>query len=283
MPRKVAKEEECREVASAPKPARRASVGSATPLVRTESRTIQRAPRSRAIEIILADALADGEGFTFGAVGSPRFGKTYFTKELLTVAATKGLADYVLIHDVKKPGVLQYEGAPCASLDEFLGSGERYATERAIVFNGQDWRRQPTLQEVCEVALAVHEVAKEGGEGLVVVADEVFKGTNGFAQFTPGPKVNGEPSPALFPLFLREGTSQKISTCWTTQIPQQLPTECKVLTRCVAQFHLESLAADAASDKFRLDADGPAVLRTLQRGEFVLFCQGREWDRTIYS
>jgi len=240
-----------------------------------EPAAFNRSPRARALEVIFEDAIADGEGFSVGCVGAPRFGKTYLLKEIIDAARTKGLADVVLIHDVKKAGQPQYEGATCGGLAEFMASGDRYDAERVVVFNGADWLKQPTLQEVCEVAMAVH----DGGQSVLVVADEVYKATNGYGQFTPGP----DDAQPLFPLFLREGTSQRISTAWTTQIPQELPTACKVLTRAVAQFHLESLAADAATEKFRLNADGPAVLRSLQRGEFVLYCQGREWDRTIYQ
>lgn len=247
----------------------------AAPRAAEETRALAHASTSRALEIFFEDAIADGEGFSVGCVGAPRFGKSYLLNQVIDAARTKGLADVVLIHDVKKAGKPQYEGAVCAGLDDFAANGERYANERVIVFNSTDWMRQPTLDEVCEVAMAIH----DDGMSVLVVADEVYKGTNGFGQWLPG----RDDKPALFPLFLREGTSQRISTAWTTQIPQELPTACKVLTRAVAQFHLESLAADAATEKFRLDADGPQVLRGLQRGEFVLYCQGREWDRTIYG
>ncbi len=242
----------------------------------TEGGGIRRAPVDRAIEIILADAIADGEGFSFGAVGAPRYGKTHLLKAVLDAARTKGVVDRAFIHDVKKAGAIQYDGTRVTSLEQFMANAATLDNEPSIVFNGDDWLAQVPLQDVCEVAKAVHD---EDGTPVIVVADEVFKGTNEFGQFLKG---EGD-APAFFPLFLREGTSQRISTAWTTQIPQELPTACKVLTRCVAQFHLESLAADAATEKFRLDADGPRVLRSLQRGEFVLFCQGREWDRTIYG
>lgn len=235
---------------------------------------LRRGTRAQALEIIFADAIADAEGFTFGCVGAPRYGKTHLLKEVLDQARTKGIVERAFIHDTKKPGVPQYDGAICSGVEQFVADGGRFDAELVVVFNGSDFLAQPSVQDVCDVALA----SKQEGFAVAVVADEVYKATNGYGQFLIPPE--GE---ALFPLFLREGTSQRISTLWTTQIPQELPTACKVLTRCVAQFHLESLAADAATEKFRLDKDGPAVLRSLQRGEFVLFCQGREWDRTIYG
>lgn len=282
--RAMASKKERGKAASAEKPAGRAETRTATrpPSIeeRVQAGTIKRGTRAQAIEIILADAVADGEGFSFGAVGSPRYGKTHFLKAVLDAARTKGICERVLVHDTKKAGAPQYDGAPCASLDAFIASGARYDVEPVVVFNGPDWMHQPTVQEVCEVGVAVH----DEGFAVAVVADEVLKATDGFQGWLKGADgADGRPAPALFPLFMREGGSQRISTLWTTQIPQELPRTCQVLTRAVAQFHLESLAADAATEKFRLDADGPRVLRTLRRGEFVLFCQGQEWNRTIYG
>lgn len=226
------------------------------------------------------DTVADGGGAAIGACGAPQYGKTTLLKRVLDAMRAQGICQAVVIHDVKKAGIPQYEGAPCASLAEFMGSGDAYATESTIVFNGPDWRNPIPLQDVCEVGIAVH----EGGTRVAVVADEIFKGTNGRGDFLKGPKgENNVEAPALFPLLMREGTSQGISTLWTTQIPQQLPTECKVLTQSVALFHLENLSADAACDKFRLDEHGRDVLESLQRGEFVIYRTGRNWDRTIYG
>ena len=239
---------------------------------------IRRGTRAQAVEKILADALADGEGFSFGAVGSPRYGKTHFLAAVLEAARERGLVEVALIHDTKRPGQPQYPGVICAGVDDFIVRADELATAPAIVLNSESWLSQPSPQEACEMALAIRE---ESRAKVAVVLDEVYKATDGFGNWQKS-EVNGRDL-ALFPLFLREGTSQNISTLWTTQIPQELPTACKVLTRAVAQFHLESLAADAATEKFRLDADGPAILRALVRGEFVLFCQGSEWDRTIYG
>lgn len=229
---------------------------------------------------MLAGAVEDGEGTALGCVGAPRFGKTDLltgrpeAPGLIDAMLTKGICDVVLIHDVKRAGQPQYDGVPCAGLAELMASPERYNTDR-IVFNSTDWKAQPSLNEVCEVAMA----AKDEGQSPLVVSDEVYNATNGYGGFL----VEDGQKEALFARFLREGVSQRISTAWTTQNPQELPTVCKTLTRAVAQFHLENLAADAASDKFRLDEDGPRVLRQLQRGEFVVYVTGRDWNRTIYG
>lgn len=257
----------------------RGSRGSAarSPAAVTDSKALRRGTWADAMGIMLAEALADKEGTSIGAVGAPRYGKTTLMQGLVETVMACGLAERVLVHDVKRAGKPQYEGAPCAGIADYIARGEGLERQPVVVWNGPDWVNQPTLNDVCEVAMALH----SEGHGVLVVADEIYGATDGYQHFQEQ-EIEGRLT-ALFPRFLREGGSQRISTAWTTQIPQELPTACKVLTRCVAQFHLESLAADAATEKFRLDADGPRVLRTLARGEFVLFCQGREWDRTIYG
>lgn len=274
---KMGRKQERGKAAGVSTPAERFTPRAPSPLVRTMSKTLRRATWADALALMLDPSLADGEGTSIGAVGAPRFGKTTLMQRFVDAALTRGLCERVLIHDTKKPGKQQYEGIPCASVEEYIAGEERYTVAPVVVLNGPDWQSQPTLNDACEIALALH----AEGQGVLVVSDEVYGATNGYGQFSES-EIEGR-SVAMFPRFIREGTSQRISSAWTTQIPQELPTACKVLTRAVAQFHLESLAADAATEKFRLDADGPQVLRSLARGEFVLFCQGQDWNRTIYG
>ena len=248
-------------------------------LLKTDSKTLIRLPHGEALKIVFANALADGEGESSGAVGSMRFGKTYWLQEVLQEGFANGTWSRAFVHDVKKIDP-QYEGKVCAGVDDYLARSAEFEAERVTVFHHPDFRLRPSLQDVCDVAL----LNAESGESVVVVADEVYKGTNGYGNWLQGPvELNtGKPAPALFPLFVREGTSQKISDLWSTQIPQQLPTELKVLSRTIAQFHLEGLAAEAACDHFRLTGKGEELLASLGRGEFVLFCQNQNWNRTVY-
>lgn len=255
--------------------------GSAAPSAPTvQADRLNRAPQSAALKVVFANALLDKEGLASGAVGSMRFGKTYWLQRVLAHGFDLGVWARGFVHDAKKI-VPQYEGPVLASADEWLEQVEKYEGDRVLVFNGGAWDKHPTGQEVCEVARAV----ADEGEAVVVVADEIYKLTNGWSQWLPGrdnPET-GKPDPALFPAFMREGVSQKISALWSTQIPQTLPTECKVLSGTVALFHLEGLAADAACEHFRLGKEAPALLRSLERGQFLLFSQGQDWDRTIYG
>lgn len=230
--------------------------------------------RAQALEIIFATAIRDGEGFRTGALGNPRFGKTFHLQDVIDQALAQGISRRVFIHDVKKPEP-QYQGATAASPEAWASEIEHYQTEPIVVFHAAPPVPRPSVQAVCTVAQAV---AAEG-EPCLLVVDEMFKATTGGRAWLKGP----EGEPALIAEFLREGSSCRISTAWTTQIPQSLPTEALVLTETCALFHLEGLSASYAAEAYRLDPDAVAALSTLGRGEFILFDSNHAWNRTIYG
>lgn len=280
MPRTVGAAEKGKGRGRAENGARRAPPGPAAqdasqaPAVVTPSKSLLRAPRARALELILETAIRDHEGFRTGALGLPRFGKTYHLEDLIRLAIALGIIDRAFIHDVKK-AVVQYEGAVASGSQEWAENIDQYTTDQVVVFHASYPAPRPTVQEVCSVA---REVASEG-ESVLVVVDELYKATTGGRAWLKGP----DDEPALIAEFLREGSSQRISTAWTTQIPQSLPTEALVLTETCALFHLEGLAATYVTDSYRLDAEAALQLESLVRGEFLLFNANRKWDRTIYG
>jgi hypothetical protein len=241
---------------------------------------IRRGTYAEGIALILdQDTAISGGGASVGCLGAPQYGKTTLLVRVLAEMRARGICDLTLIHDVKRAGAPQYDGVACVSAEEYARQAERFGDAETVVFNSPDWLCAPTLQEVCEVAAA----GKLEGYRPAVVADEVLKGTDEFRNWLRY-QVEWSPQPqAWFPKFQREGTSQGISTLWTTQIPQELPTTCRVLTAAVALFHLEGLSADAAEETFRLGAEGRDVLENLKRGEFVVYCQNRRWNRTIFG
>ena len=251
-----------------------AAPSASTPLVVTPSKTLSRGTRAQALYLIFATAIRDGEGFRTGALGAPRFGKTFHLQEVIRKALALGICDRVFIHDVKKPEI-QYEGATAASAAMWAENIEDYQTEDVVVFHATYPEIRPSVQSVCEVAQAV---AAEGQSALVVV-DELYKATNG-SRFWLKPD---DGQPALIGEFLREGSSRRISTAWTTQIPQSVPIEALNLSETCALFHLEGLSANYAQEAYRLDNDAAAALATLARGEFLLFDTNAAWNRTIFG
>lgn len=280
MPRTVGKKKKGARRGRAAVSARRASprpaaqdASQATAVV-MPSKALLRAPRARALEIICETAIRDDEGFRTGALGLPRFGKTYHLEDLISKALALGLVDRAFIHDVKKAEV-QYQGAVASDAQEWAGNIDQYTTDQIVVFHASYPDPRPSVQEVCTVARAV---ASEG-ESVLVVVDELYKATTGGRAWLKGP----DDEPALIAEFLREGSSQRISTAWTTQIPQSLPTEALVLTETCALFHLEGLAATYVTEAYRLEPAAALQLSLLERGEFLLFNANRAWDRTIYG
>jgi hypothetical protein len=270
-----------RQSSSLPKPHERAEVSppEKAPLVLTAPKTIVRHKHAQALELVFAEALAEDEGLVAGAVGVPRFGKTYWLNEVLAHGFAVSTWRQAFIHDVKKR-VPQYEGAVAANAADWIARWDAFKGQARTVFHSAQWDEKPSLQDVCAVA----RVVAEEDIPLVVVADEIYNGTDGYRNWLPGPPdENGKPEPALCPWMMREGTSQRISTLWTTQIPQELPTQARTLSSSVAMFHLEGLAADAGCEHFRLEGDGPAILKSLRKGEFVLFLRNREWNRVVYE
>ena len=236
---------------------------------------LRRSSSAAALRLCLEDAIQDREGTGVGTVGSPRYGKTYFLRRVHAAMLARGVADLVVIHDAKAAEP-QFEGMVVKSLADFVSraGAQGGVWPPTVVFHHANLLERPTVQEAASVAVAACEV----GHKPCGCADEVVKATNGRQDW-----LKPDEGPCFYPLIIREGGAQRISHTWGTQVPQQLPTECKVLTRTVAIFHCEGLAADAASEHFRLGSDGTDVLYRLERGQFVLFCQGRDWDRTIYG
>ncbi len=249
------------------------------PSLLTAPKALARKKHAQALELVFAEAIAEHEGTVAGAVGIPRFGKTYWLKEVLARGFELGIWQAAFIHDIKKIEP-QYDGKVASSAEDWLRRSSEFEGESRTVFHHPKWDEKPSLQDAC----AVGRVVAEEGMPIVVVADEVFNGTDGYRGWLPGPPdENGKPEPALYPWMMREGTSQCISTLWTTQIPQELPTQPRVLSSSVALFHLEGRAAEAACDHFRIAGDGVSLLKSLRKGEFVLFVRNREWDQTIYE
>jgi hypothetical protein len=241
----------------------------------SNGRVVKRGTREQAIEIIFRTAIEDEEGFRHGVLGKPRMGKTFHLKDVVNRSVEQGLAEIAYIHDCKKQEV-QYDGKVFASVEEFKARGLEPGDPPFVIFHAR-----PTELTVDSVAKLALDTARGGddegtgdGEGMpvVVLPDELYHGLKS-RQTWQGPN---------FGIVLREGSSQRVSSAWTTQIPQALPTESLDLTETFAVFKLSGRSLRYVMDNMSFPDEAADVIRRLERGEFVLDT-GDDWDWTVYG
>jgi hypothetical protein len=228
---------------------------------------IRRGTRAQALEIIFRTALEEDEGFRHGVLGKPRQGKTYHLQEVVERAIALRIADWAIIHDVKKPEA-QYQGLVRSSVEDFRLRPPRGGDGRVIVIHPSEWEQKETLENV---ALKGLDLGRHK-EANLIVADELYQGLKSRMTWA-GPSF-GE--------ILREGSSKRISSAWTTQIPQALPTDALDLTETMALFAMLGRSRRYAVDAYELPHEGSVALKSLRRGEFLMVT-GDDWDRTVYG
>lgn len=224
-----------------------------------------RGTRAQALDLIFATAVDLGEGMRTGALGAPRFGKTYHLQEIVAEAIARGHVRLALIHDNKRPEA-QYRGivTPRTDLVPPLPPGER-----AIVFHGGPNYPMPEVEPIALRALAL---GRQRVACLLLV-DELYQALKS-GQHWKGPSF-GE--------AVREGSSKLVSTAWTTQAPQCLPRECQDMTETIAIFQLQGRSLSYTIEMLRLPREAASVIPRLQRGEFVLWTNTAGCDLTIYG
>jgi hypothetical protein len=232
----------------------------------------KRGTRADALAVIFETAVRDGEGFRHGALGAPRFGKTYHMKEVATEAEARGLSELLFVHDCKRLDV-QYDawGPEVVRVDVADLQANPMAEDDppVVVFHGNPAEgRKCSVEDVAALGL---QQGRQGTATLVLI-DELYHGMK--ARMTWEGKS--------FPEILREGSSQRVSSAWTTQIPQALPTEALDLTETVALFYLQRRSLRYAVDMLELEPDAVAAVQSLQRGEFILITADG-WNGVIYG
>jgi len=224
-----------------------------------------RATRTEALAKIFELAIESGEGIRHGVLGIPRYGKTHHLKEVNAEAVDRGVCDWVLVHDVKRPEP-QYDGTLRENVADLLARPIANDESPVIVIHPSPTTiDRPDVESIAKIGLQLG----RGGHPALVTVDELYHALT-TAQHWAGPS---------YALILREGSSQRVSSAWSTQIPQQLPTEALDLCETVAVFHLAGRSAEYASARFALPRAVADHLCRLERGEFFLVtldgCDGR--------
>jgi hypothetical protein len=239
---------------------------------------VARGTRAEALDLIFASAVELGEGFRHGALGIPRYGKTYHLQEVVDQALERGICDVVFVHDVKKREV-QYEGLVRADPADLRARPPEETDPPVVVFHPPAGAIEVvTLDSVSQ--LGWETVA--AGTKTVLVADEVYAGLKS-RQTWEDPEDPSRKGKSNTSRIFREGSSQGFSIGWTTQIPQSMPTEITDLSETIALFHLEGRSASYAADTFRLPPEAVQLLSRLERGEFLLFSVFAGWDGKVYG
>jgi hypothetical protein len=232
-------------------------------------RKIGRGTRAQALDLIFQTAEEDHEGFRHGVLGTPRYGKTYHLKEVVAASQSRGISELALIHDCKRLDV-QYEGVVRADVEDLAARPMKEDDEATIVFHGD-----PANGKRCSVEAVAALGLRQGRQGTatVVLIDELFHGM----------KARQTWEGQSFAEILREGSSQRVSSAWTTQIGQALPTEALDCTETMALFRLKGRSLRYAIDKLDVPPDAQEIVRTLERGEFILLTSVDDWDGIVYG
>lgn len=228
-----------------------------------------RGTRAEALDVVFAFAEELGEGFRHGAVGLPRFGKTFHAEDVIREAQARGIVRWALVHDVKKTEP-QYAGTVRENVQALFSKPLGPSDDPTVVFH-------PT--EATSVRSTPEDVAQVGKQlgrakqPTLVHVDELYHALSGDRAWA-GPTL-----PHLF----REGSSQRISVIYTTQIPQQLPTEAIDLVDSMAIFRLSVVRGlPYVVRKFNLPPRAEEIVPRLKRGEFILVTLDG-WDGKIYG
>ncbi len=211
---------------------------------------------------LIREPEARRQGWRLLWLGNSGTGKTVGIRALLAEPWPGGLT---LIHDDKERDP-QYPGAAASSIDAAPDDAE-IVTLRGNVFAGESFVEVDTVAELAlQVAMS--------GVPVRLVVDELDRAV------TPGGKV-------LQGKFLRDcltkGRSLDLSVLATTQAPQRCPVEVIDQATIVALGQLGPRALNYLDERMLFDAELLSVVETLQPLEFVLYQQGRHWNRCVYT
>lgn len=234
-----------------------------------------RGTRAEALEIIFETAIRDKEGFRHGVLGKPRVGKTYHLQDVVEGARDLSIAELTLIHDCKRLDV-QYDGLVRADRNDLALHPLAPDDDPRVVFHGR-----PELNIKCSVDSVALLALEQGRQGTSVhlLVDELYHALQS-RQTWLGPE-SGEGTSAMGEV-LREGSSQRVSSSWTTQFPAALPTECLDMTETIAIFRLSGRSLRYIAKMLELSPAAVEAIRRLGRGEFILATDD-DWNGVIYG
>jgi hypothetical protein len=229
----------------------------------------EKGTRDEALSLIFAPT-ERREGFRHGALGAPGYGKTYHMREVVRVALDRGLVDLVLTHDTKGREA-EFHGTQLRTVDDAATAEELDRTRHAV------FRGDPRAAIACDPQtvgdLALKLARSESPQRVLTNINELD------TCLTDGGR--GWNAPAIREI-ITQGRALELSQTWTTQQPQRVPNEPLDQSTTIAFFHLDRRAVNYLGNTLLLDEEMVALLPTLERGDFVLWVPGSDWNRKVY-
>jgi hypothetical protein len=235
--------------------------------------SIVRRTREEGIAKILEPAAASGEGSRLMLFGRTRMGKTKLAISILDEMLARGIAQTVIIHDPKYPTVQQYPGAPVRTEIEMR---EALLTSSVVVC------RPPF--SAASAAEHARRLIEQCGEATAILVDETRRalGKNQAFIDDQGPDGKG-PGPKNFEWMLLEAGGLRGSVVLLVQIPKRSPGEALDSAQFSVVLGVGGRSLNYLTDTAKIvPLDAVDTVKALQPGEFCVFNDDSDWDRTIY-
>lgn len=216
----------------------------------------------------IAEPLRERKGIRVLFYGITGKGKTHGIADLLDFIIDDGLAELVLIHDVKLPekqyaGDVIHEAHVVKTLE---GAPESYPAVRVLRKRNID--HMPSVEGAARVTLE----SGYADVSTILVVDEFQRA------LTDGGKFE---SPSVRRIFC-EGLGMHASIIASKQLPQYTPTEATGQST-VVYFGLNSEGVNFLLDEKKVSKDMYEVIRGLAVRQFVFVPQEGDWDGNVYE
>jgi hypothetical protein len=228
-----------------------------------------KASREEALELIFAP-LAQGDGFRFGAIGAPGSGKTHFMREVIAAALARHQVDLVVTHDVKM-ATPEFPGGTYVARPSSVFEYSEVERSRHLVFRGDPMSDDGACS--VEEAAAIAKTLSRSGLRVLLNVGEIDNALSEGGRGWVAPSARW---------FSAQGRALRACLMWTGQQPKRTPDELHDQATAIAYFRLDARSIGYLNERLLLPAAMVEEIPRLERGRFVLYQPGLDWDGRIY-
>ena len=233
--------------------------------------SVARSSREAGIAKLLEPAATAHEGARLNIFGRTRMGKSAFARSLLDEMFVRGICQTAIIHDPKYPTHQQYPGRAVQDQAEMRAA----LMESSVVV----CRDRFPASATAETARAL---VQDMGEPTVLLIDETRR-VLGRNQAFIDDQAKGGPGPKNFEWLLLEGGGLRASLVLLVQIPKRSPGEAMDSAQFSVVFGVGGRSLNYLVNTAEIvPIEARDVVKALQPGEFCIFSDDNDWDRTIY-